>query len=151
MTFKDVYPEAADEVEALKKWLLQPFDFDEDRVRRFAVFILAHAEVDHSLIIKLATANAERQKDLNEFEELTLPFEKASSNTFRYHLNEAFRKGLVSEKGKAFATDLNTARDEILHWGPSRAQVPLYRGHDVTTEDGLRVCLEDVVEFLAMQ
>ncbi len=53
MAFKDIYPEAADEAEALEKWLLESFRVDEAQLRRLAVFILAHAAVDHQLIMSL--------------------------------------------------------------------------------------------------
>jgi len=152
-TFSGLFSGSDVELAWLERYLMLSIAAEDERdLRRLSLFILAHAAVDRALIMALGLGKAQRlraaEDDPRWVDETIEAFTSAASRTFMAHLNEAADKGLVTEAGREIAADLNKARDDFLHWMPGRPSRPVYRGVDVTTHEGLRICLLDVKRFL---
>ncbi len=152
-TFSGLFSGSDGDLAWLERYLMLSIAAEDEReLRRLSLFILAHAAVDRALIMALGLGKAQSlpvaENDPRWLDEMIEAFSSAASRTFMAHLNEAADKGLVTEGGRVIAADLNKARDDFLHWMPGRPSRPVYRGVDITTNEGLRVCLLDVKRFL---
>ena len=80
--------------------------------------------------------------------------EQVADGTFGQHLKEVRQRSLFpaawSTPLEAIADETNRARNNLLHWkGPQHRRQGVYKGKDITTEEGLNVCLDDVITFVS--
>ena len=142
----DAYPQ-----HDLERYLLQTFELDRDRLQKMALFLLAHIVVDTRLIALVVSDRSHDSGlslDAIDFglsaDAIQRISDRASKQTFQERLDRA--RPHLSEDNAAIAKELNRARNALLHW--ERNRVPVYKGADVTTEDGSRACMDDVLRFI---
>ena len=131
----------------IEAYLLDAFALDRPRLYRVAMFLLAHAALDRQMILALGQRAVENQGGINHLglDGILACFRKAAGATFGDHLQAA--KGLMSPQSVAIAEEVNRARNAFLHWRPGQEALR-YKGADVTTDDGLKLCSDDVLEVL---
>jgi hypothetical protein len=72
--------------------------------------------------------------------------DKIAKETFGPHLERA--KARLPAGMEQIASEVNDARNALLHWQRNRFSLPTYRGQDVTTYDGFAACMGDVLTFV---
>ena len=129
--------------------LMTLYKLDAERLRRLGVFLLAHATVDLHVIAAISSDEVKRRGGAGQLglDDLRAITDDAAQRTFGAHLSAAKDRGLVNSGAEAIATELNRARIAFLHWQRDRFSLPVYKGQDVMTEEGLRACLDDVFQF----
>src|SRR5262249_30101455 len=134
----------------LEKYVRDSYGFDAERLRRLGVFLLGHTLIDQRLI---AAVGAGIAKERGGYAKLTLDgwqeiVKISAKRTFLRHFREATKRGLVPAHVVAIAEEANRCRDHFLHFSPERVARVMYRGVDVTSEEGLRLFLDDLLDFL---
>jgi len=138
-----------DEVEHyLERYVRETFGLDEVGLRRVAVFLLAHVLVDTRLISRamfktISERSGGHGLSLKTIQEIA---DEVAEGTFGQHLARV-RAELPSDTGE-IAREINEARNGLLHWKRDRFSLPVYKGKDVTTEQGYRSCMDDVLRFV---
>jgi len=135
----------------LEKYLLDNYGFDRDRLERLGLFLLGHLLMDQRLIAAVAADMVKKGSgsyanlSLAEWQDIVA---LAAERTFLRHLNEAKARNVIPDRILPIAEDANRGRDTFMHFGPTKAMLPQYKGLDVTTPEGLRVFLDDLLDFL---
>jgi hypothetical protein len=132
----------------VERYVRDTFGLDEIGLRREAVFLLAHVLVDTRLIARALFKRVSEEAagsglPLMRIQEIA---EEVAEGTFGIHLGRV-RPGLPGDTS-GITTDINEARNGLLHWKSDRFSLPIYRGQDVTTETGFRTCMDDVLRFI---
>ena len=126
------------------------FGLDEVGLRRVAVFLLAHVLVDTRLIARamfkeISDRSAGKGLPLTTIQEIA---DQVASGTFGTHLGRV-SDGLPGDTGE-IANEINEARNGLLHWKRDRFSLPVYKGENLTTEEGFRSCMDDVLRFIQL-
>lgn len=134
----------------IERYLLTTYRLDAERMHRLALFLLAHALVDFHLIAAiLADDHGKRGGGKSvTLDKLAAMSDRAAAGTFGQHHGEAKRRGLLTPEVDRIAAELNRGRVAFLHWKRDRYEIPRYEGVDVTTHEGLRRCLDDVLRVM---
>jgi hypothetical protein len=105
--------------------------------------------VDVRLIAIALTDEYRRRGDIGQvaLDDMGRISDAAAAGTFTRHLREARDRGVLPQGAERIADELNQTRDNFLHWNRTRGFRAMYRGHDVTTNEGFAMCMEDVHEF----
>jgi hypothetical protein len=74
--------------------------------------------------------------------------DQVASGTFGTHLGRV-SDGLPGDTGE-IANEINEARNGLLHWRRDRFSLPVYKGENLTTEEGFRSCMDDVLRFIQL-
>lgn len=139
-------------VHPIESYLRTTYRMDPGELDKVAYFILAHGLVDLSLI-SLVVADRIGQRGgigrltLDEIGDIS---DQSSNGTFSRHLDQAEQTRRLSSEAAGIARALNRARDDFLHWRRSRPDLPVYKGLDVTREEGFKACMDDALRFLQL-
>jgi hypothetical protein len=132
----------------VEQYVRDTFGLDEVGLRRVAVFLLAHVLVDTRLIARamfkeISDRSAGQGLPLTTIQEIA---DEAADGAFGTHLGNV-SAGLPSDMTE-IAEKINKARVALLHWKRGRFSLPVYKGQDLTTEEGFRSCMDDVLRFI---
>ena len=121
---------------------------DDEQFRRLGIFFVAHTVMDTRLISALVDCEVEQMGGggLLSLEQLQKISDAVSSLNFKKHLDQARR--LIPSRAADIAEEINRARDSFVHFKRGRFELPRYSGQQVTEEEGFRVCMEAIQEFL---
>jgi len=139
---------SSDKRHHVDRYVCDTFGLDIDGLRRVAVFLLAHVLVDTRLIARdlfktISEQSAGSGLPLTAIQEIA---DKVAKRTFKERL-DSVRAGLPVDTGD-IAQQLNKARNDLMHWKRGRFLAPVYKGQDVSTDEGFRACMDDVLRFI---
>lgn len=127
--------------------LMEALRLDAERLHRLGLFLLGHARVDFHMIGAVAMYEVKIRDAAGRIDEMRAIADEAAEGAFGKHLQAAKERGLLTAEAESIASELNRARNAFVHWTRDRFSLPVYKGQDVTTEEGLRACLDDVLRF----
>jgi hypothetical protein len=130
-------------------YIRHTFGLDSERAERVAYFLMAHVLLDTRLIgLALFRIVSERSKGEGlPLVTIQAIADEVAKGTFGQHLDRV--KMDLPDGCEQIARDVNDARNALLHWERTRfTAVPVYRGLEITTVEGFKACLDDVMRFI---
>lgn len=130
--------------------LLSNFRVDDRGLQRLGLFMMAHANIDIRLIAlaiedEIRARGGNAALSLDDRGEIS---DQMAAHTFLAHLKQATSRGLLPDEYANIARDLNTTRDNFLHWNRHRGFRAIYQGQDVSTDEGFTRSMDDATRFL---
>ncbi len=99
------------------------------------------------LVLAVATKRLQKAGPIAS-DEIIAIVRELSKGTFACHLKRAIQEIPLSGDAERIARDINTGRNAFVHYAPNRPAIPTYRGKDVTTDEALHMCLNDVLQTI---
>lgn len=122
----------------------------DEQLRRLGIFLIAHTVMDTRLISVLVDNEAGKigGAGLLSLDKLQNLSDEISRHTFKRHLEEA--RALIPPRAVNIAEEVNRGRDAFVHFKRDRFELPRYSGQKMTEEEGFRVCMDAIQEFLLL-
>ena len=125
---------------------------EDEQLRRLGIFLIAHTVMDTHLISVLLDHEIGKVGGIGllSHERLQLLSDDLSHHTFKKHFDQARAHGLISDRAAQIAEEVNRGRDSFVHFKRYRFELPCYDGQPVVEEEGFRVCMDAIQEFLLL-